>query len=510
MASLKKLKVLSEKLEKEKEKIDTDRYLSEYSKSPFVIVKEFIMDKGLKLYGGQALHMLLEKKNAGFYKKTQLPDYDVFSPDAWNHAKELADLFYKSGFYFVEARASVLNDEHHRTFKVAVDTKFVIDITQAGCTKKQFKEKNCKTCGSDSKGNCMMLFDHIPAVDSDFKKGNMKTYRKIHDNDKNKSLYPKKLFICHPEWLLSSMYRELSEPLSQPDRWPKVATRLELFKKFYDLDSRTCSSEHYNKVVVPKHKPILNTIGRYVKKKSLINYGATAYNFFVKGSKDVGALHVSDYKVYTNDIYDPDSHSSYKKDLISELFSLLKKKYSKHTFKIIEKKSYWKEHADEDTIIMVKDGTMYNSLITFTLNYNHCIPYIQYNGVKFTTIDKLKYLYYKAVSIPEFYRSVENDPLNYRCLLNNLLKVEKKYKSKKKSKFRRFVETCDNEETDKRSELLMDKFQDKMKLAKKTKIYKNKPKKGYITKVLPMSDTDMYIPYYPEEEKIKKTRTLVL
>ena len=90
------------------------------------------------------------------------------SPDAWNHAKELADHLHKLGFMFVEARSSVLNDYHHHTYKVSVDMIYIIDITQAGCTPEQLKQKDCKTCGQSKDGRCMKLFDSLPAVDSKF------------------------------------------------------------------------------------------------------------------------------------------------------------------------------------------------------------------------------------------------------------------------------------------------------------------------------------------------------
>ena len=59
--------------------------------NPFEVVYDFIKEKGLKLYGGQALHEHLKKYKAGFYKSYEFPDYDVFSPYAWEHAKELAE-----------------------------------------------------------------------------------------------------------------------------------------------------------------------------------------------------------------------------------------------------------------------------------------------------------------------------------------------------------------------------------------------------------------------------------
>jgi len=48
----------------------------------FDIVLDFIQKKGLKLYGGQALHEHLKIYKDGLYKKSDLPDYDVYSPNA--------------------------------------------------------------------------------------------------------------------------------------------------------------------------------------------------------------------------------------------------------------------------------------------------------------------------------------------------------------------------------------------------------------------------------------------
>ena len=121
---LKSLKKLLEKKEDEfdfmrekQKKIDYEIYQWEGLPNPIQVVRDFIMEKGLKLYGGQALHEHLVKHKAGFYGKHEFPDYDVFSPDAWNHARELSDRLYKMGFYFVEARSSILNDDHHQTYK---------------------------------------------------------------------------------------------------------------------------------------------------------------------------------------------------------------------------------------------------------------------------------------------------------------------------------------------------------------------------------------------------------
>ena len=82
----------------------------------------------------------------------------------------------------------------------------------------------------------------------------------------------------------------------------------------------------------------------------------------------------------------------------------------------------------------LKENNKVNNLITIT-QHDHCMPYLQYNGIRYATIERLKYLYYSALSIPEFQRSVEDDPKNYHCLISNLMEAEKQYnKKKRKSK----------------------------------------------------------------------------
>ena len=114
MRSLKNIKKSWNKYLKDLDKIkkyrETKKSLNSWKNSknklpnPFVVVRDFIKEKGLKLYGGQALHEHLKKFNKGFYESFEFPDYDVFSPDAWNHACELADRLHKMGYGYVEAK----------------------------------------------------------------------------------------------------------------------------------------------------------------------------------------------------------------------------------------------------------------------------------------------------------------------------------------------------------------------------------------------------------------------
>ena len=167
-----KLELLSERFEgkktKDHVKLFEKHWIEDTGVNPMNVVRDFIMEKGLKLYGGLALHEHLKKFNDPLYDRFEFPDYDVFSPNAWEHAKELCDKLYKMGFYFVEARKSILNDEHHQTYKVSVDTIYILDLTQSGCTNEKINNGDCESCGKSLDNKCISIFNHIPSYDMNY------------------------------------------------------------------------------------------------------------------------------------------------------------------------------------------------------------------------------------------------------------------------------------------------------------------------------------------------------
>ena len=150
------------------------------------IVEKFIKKKRLICYGGTAINNLLPEEDQ-FYNKSDFPDYDFFSPTPLTHAKELADLYYSSGFIEVEAKSGV----HSGTFKVFVNYLPVADITFL----------------------------------------NEKLFKAL----KKKSIKKKKIYYSSPNYLRMSMYLELSRPNGNISRWEKVLKRLNLLNKHYPL-----------------------------------------------------------------------------------------------------------------------------------------------------------------------------------------------------------------------------------------------------------------------------------
>ena len=79
---------------------------------------------------------------------------------------------------------------------------------------------------------------------------------------------------------------------------------------------------------------LLKEVAAYIKRNKLINFGATAYNLFVRGNKrNLGQLNVPDYQAYAN-------NSSRHAD---NLLTLLQRKFKKMKFSKQEKIMYWKK-----------------------------------------------------------------------------------------------------------------------------------------------------------------------
>jgi hypothetical protein len=502
------LKQLSEKFQDIKTKMDTRFYMELWKemglKNPLEIVKEFIMEKGLKLYGGQALHEHLRKLGDGFYESWEFPDYDVFSPDAWNHAKELADRLHDMGYQFVEAKASVLNDEVHQTYKVGCDMFFILDLTQVGCLPDELENGKCDFCGKSKDGKCFSLFNYIPAVDvlkyNPAKDKNPKEYTETYDYINKTGLEQKKLLMCSSDYLKISMYKEMTQPLQQPERLPKVGTRLQTFLKHFKFDHSVCKNKDFNREVNESLKPVLKSVAAYIKKNKLINYGATAYNLFVRGnSKNLGQINVPDYQAYAND----------SKQHANNLLKILQRKFKNMTFGVQEKIMYWKKTDTHSYTVHVTFNKIRHNYIAVFTDYENCLPYVQYNGVRYVTIDRMKFLLYKSVVLSDVMDLLEEHKVNYECMLSNLIKLEEDANKKKKrgsNKFKRIIATCEGTEINKIYLNKIKQWAEKKNTLKNTTYIIDAPKKNYVTKITPRPSEKLTLPYKPEEMTLKKTK----
>ncbi len=163
------------------------------------IVEEFIAKKKLVCYGGTAINNILPEDAQFYNKDIELPDYDFYSDNALDHAKELADIYYKAGYEDVEAKSGV----HHGTYKVFVNFTGIADITQ-------------------------MEPDLFKAVSKD-------------------AIIKSEIRYAPPDFLRMAMYLELSRPDGDVSRWEKVQKRLTLLNTHYPLKGYQCDKIEYQR-----------------------------------------------------------------------------------------------------------------------------------------------------------------------------------------------------------------------------------------------------------------------
>ena len=156
-------------------------------------LERFLQEKKLVCYGGTAINAMLPEKYRFYNNDIEVPDYDFYSPDALEHAQELADIFFKMGYNEVEAKSG----SHPGTFKVFVNFMPIADITYMDRT----------------------LFD-VLASQSYIKNG---------------------IRYAPTNFLRMAMYLELSRPEGDVSRWEKVLKRLTLLNKAYPMQLGNCS-----------------------------------------------------------------------------------------------------------------------------------------------------------------------------------------------------------------------------------------------------------------------------
>ena len=193
------------------------------------IVEEFIRRKKLVCYGGTAINNILPEEDRFYNKEVEVPDYDFFSQNALNDAKELADIYYKKGFLDVEAKSG----QHHGTYKVFVNYMAVTDIT------------------------------HIP--------------KEIYNVLKRDAISVDGILYAPPNFLRMSMYLELSRPAGDISRWEKVLKRLSLLNKNYPITDINCNEIDFQREMENRENE--DKIYENVK-NTLINQGVVFFGGF--------------------------------------------------------------------------------------------------------------------------------------------------------------------------------------------------------------------------------------
>jgi hypothetical protein len=231
------LAILRMQVDQAKEKIAKRVVNTPDIKKMISIVENFIKRKKLVCYGGISINALLPDEDKIYNEEVDLPDYDFFSSNALNDAKELSELYLKEGYTEVEAKSG----QHHGTYKVYVNFLGVADITS------------------------------IP--------------KELFNTIKKSAVTVNGILYTDANFLRMGMYLELSRPSGDTDRWEKVLKRLTLINKYYPLNIENCKTIEFQQEMENKENEdkIYETV-----KTAFINQGVV---FF-------GGYAMSQYSLY--------------------------------------------------------------------------------------------------------------------------------------------------------------------------------------------------------------------
>lgn len=305
----------------------------------YSIVKDFIKNKGLKLYGGSAINYYLPKE-AKIYSSTDIPDYDFYSTDPWNDAVELADIFYKKGYKYVEAKAGI----HKGTYKVFVNLWPVADISYI--PKKEFDALQTRTISE--------------------------------------------LKIISPFALLRNIYKEFSEPFANPGRWPKVANREKLFVKWtHPLDGKfKCGKDLFmgGKIKIDDTvAKLLEVCSIIIKKNNYAIAGSLAYNTYIEIGGGYKRLVVDHYTILVEN----------GQQVVQDIFEVLIKTYKE--LEIITIFTPARELNNTTYCIYVVLNNNYFKICEI-INCAVCTPINKILGRTVIAIDYLKYILYDDIT----------------------------------------------------------------------------------------------------------------
>jgi len=252
------LAILRMQVDQAQEKISKRVVNTPDIKKMIKIVEEFIKNKGLVCYGGISINALLPDNDKIYNEEIDLPDYDFFSANALEDAKELADIYYKQGYEEVEAKSG----QHHGTFKVYVNFLGVADITS------------------------------IP--------------KELFNTIKKSAVLVNGILYTDANFLRMGMYLELSRPSGDTDRWEKVLKRLTLINKYHPFNVENCKNIDFQRGM--ENNENTNIIYETVK-DTLINqgvvffggYAIAQYSQYMPKSLRKKVEHIPDFDVLARD-----------------------------------------------------------------------------------------------------------------------------------------------------------------------------------------------------------------
>jgi len=348
------------------------------------IVEDFLKRKTLICYGGVAIDALLPEQDKIYDKDVELSDYDFYSPNAQDDAKELADIYAKNGYTEVEAKAGA----HKGTFKVFCNFMGVADIT------------------------------YIPP--------------ELFDALKKDAVRVKGILYCPANFLKMAMYLELSRPAGQIDRFEKVFKRLNLLNKYYPLKTVDCNDIDYQREMndISHEDDIYKVVRDTFVNQGVVFFGGYAINLYsqyMPKQLKRRVENIPDFDVLSND---PETTCAIIEERLSDI--------GIKNVKIVKHDAIGEIIPEHYEIVVGKDSIAFVYKPIACHSYN--VINISGQKVKVATIDTMLNFYLAFLYADrDYYNQFAERTL---CMAKFLFDVQQKNRLEQKGLLRRFSITC--------------------------------------------------------------------
>lgn len=378
------LAILRQSVDKAEEKIGKRIVNSREIQQVITIVEDFLKKKSLICYGGTAINNILPIDDQFYNKEIEVPDYDFFSTDALHDAKELADIYYKSGFTDVEAKSG----QHSGTYKVFVNFMPVADIT------------------------------FLP-------KG-------VYNAIKKDALRVGGILYAPPNYLRMSMYLELSRPAGDTSRWEKVLKRLTLLNKHFPVTDVNCNSVEFQREMENKTEEdhIYDNVRNTLINQGVVFFGGYAislYSQYMPKNLRHKLERYADFDVLATD---PQTTAEIVKERLGDI-NIKNVKIIKHANIGDIIPEHYEVRVGSDTIVFIYKPIACHS-------YNNLS--IGGQNIKIATVDTMLSFYLAFVYADRPYYNLFLDRI--LCMSKYLFDVQQKNRLEQKGLLRRFSITC--------------------------------------------------------------------
>lgn len=378
------LAILRMAVDKAEEKMGKRIVNSEDIKNIIRIVEDFIRVKNLICYGGTAINNILPEEDQFYNKEVEVPDYDFFSTNALEDAKELADVYYKHGFTEVEAKAG----QHHGTYKVYVNFIAVADIT----------------------------FLH----------------KEIFNSVRKDVITVDGILYTPPNYLRMSMYLELSRPAGDISRWEKVMKRLSLLNKHYPITDVNCHNIEFQRDMVNKidEERIYDNVRNTLINQGVVFFGGYAislYSQYMPKKLRHKLEKVADFDVISNN---PEVTAKIVKERLNDI--------GINKVKIVKHEAVGEIIPIHYEVLVGKDSISFIYKPIACHSYN--VLNINNQKVKIATIDTMLSFYLAFLYTDRAYYNYFLDRIV--CMSKFLFDVQQKNRLEQKGLLRRFSITC--------------------------------------------------------------------